>query len=32
MCVSEMNGTFQKVLVADDMEKPRAIAVDPLSG
>ena len=30
--VSRLNGTSRLVLVADDLEKPRAITLDPVTG
>ena len=30
--VSRLNGTSRRVLIADDLEEPRAITLDPIYG
>ena len=30
--VSRLNGTSRKVLISEDLDEPRAIAVDPIGG
>ena len=32
MYVSELNGTYQKTLIAEDLTNPRAVAAHPLLG